>query len=257
MEGCLEGRRVLVTGGATGIGAAAVEVFTREGAQVAAVYHQSPPPDRLADAARWWRCDMRVNTEVRSMVADVADVLGGLDVLLHAAGLWRPSTPESLSEEELDFLISTNLKATVFANQAAFEQMKHRGGAIVNLGSCEGVISNPDAPHYSATKAAVHSWTRAAARGWGRYGITVNALAPAVETPGSERVREHLGEDGAAIMEEQIRSVMPIAGKLGGGRLGDPVGDLGPMLVFLASEGAHFITGQVLAVDGGVMMGGG
>src|SRR5712675_1549577 len=140
MTGLLEGRRVLVTGGATGVGAAAVEVFGREGAEVAAVYHRSPPPDGLTDVADWWRCDMRSKAEVRSTVADVADALGGLDVLLHAAGLWRPSTPESLSEEELDFLISTNLKATVFANQAAFEHMKDTGGAIVNLGSCEGVI---------------------------------------------------------------------------------------------------------------------
>src|SRR5882757_7541272 len=108
MQGLLEGRRVLVTGAATGIGAAAVEVFSREGAQVAAVYHRSPPPDGLTDVADWWRCDMRSKAEVQSTVADVADALGGFDVLLHAAGFWRPSAPESLDEDELDFLISTN-----------------------------------------------------------------------------------------------------------------------------------------------------
>jgi NAD(P)-dependent dehydrogenase (short-subunit alcohol dehydrogenase family) len=160
-----------------------------------------------------------------------------------------------LTEEDLDYLISTNLKATVFVNQASFEHMTG-GGAIVNLGPCEGVHSNPDA-HYSATKAAVHSWTRAAARRWRHRGITVNALAPAVETPGAERVREQVGSEGAVLFEERIRSVMPVAGKFGSGRLGDPVDDLGPMLVFLAGRGAHFITGQLLAVDGGVMMLGG
>jgi 3-oxoacyl-[acyl-carrier protein] reductase len=253
-SGLLRGRRVLVTGGATGIGAAAVEVLAREGAEVAAVYHRSPPPDHLADAACWFTCDMRVKSEVDSMFAATVDALGAVDVLLHAAGLWQPATPESLTEDDLDFLIATNLKATVFANQAAFEHMKERGGAIINMGSSEGVNANPGAPHYSATKAAVHAWTRACAKSWGRHGITVNALAPAVETPGADRLRAHVGEAGAAMMEAHLPSVMPIAGSLGPGKLGDPVDDLGPMIVFLAGHGARFITGQLLAVDGGIMM---
>src|SRR6266540_7477724 len=152
----LDGRRILVSGAATGIGAAAVEVFAAAGAQVAAIHHRTPAPPELADVARWWRCDMRVEAEVSSVFAEAVDALGGLDVLVHAAGMWLPSTPESVSDSELDFLLATNFKSTVFANQAAYRHMHDTGGAIINLGSSEGVSGNPMAPLYSATKGAVH-----------------------------------------------------------------------------------------------------
>jgi NAD(P)-dependent dehydrogenase (short-subunit alcohol dehydrogenase family) len=160
-----------------------------------------------------------------------------------------PSTPESLTEDDLEFLLATNVKATVFANQAAYQHMREHGGAIINLGSSEGVTGNPIAAAYSLTKAAVHGWTRAAARAWGSTGITVNSLAPAVDTPGADRFRAFVGREAWPYVEQKIAEAVVI-----GGRLGDPVADLGPALVFLASEGAHFITGQLIAVDGGAMM---
>jgi 3-oxoacyl-[acyl-carrier protein] reductase len=249
MTNALEGRNVLVTGAATGTGAAAVEVFAREGASVVATHHNTPPPAQLADKATWRRCDARIKADVDAMVGAAVGDLGGLDVLLHCAGLWAPSRPDSLSEDDLDSLLATNVKSTVFTNQAAFEHMKASGGAIINLGSSEGVSGNPIAASYSLTKAAVHGWTRAAARAWGRYRITVNSLAPAVETPGAERFRAFVGPEAVPIVEQQTAERIVI-----GNKLGDPVNDLGPALVFLASPGAHFITGQLLAVNGGAMM---
>ena len=183
------------------------------------------------------------------VIDEAHDALGGLDVLLHAAGLWMPSTPEALDEADLDFLLATNVKSTVYTNQAAFEHMKGTGGAIVNLGSSEGVKGNPAAAAYALTKAAVHGWTRSAAKAWGRYGITVNSLSPAVYTPGSERFFESVGPEARPVVEQRIADMIVI-----GGKLGDPITDLGPMIVFLASPGARFITGQLLAVDGGAMM---
>jgi NAD(P)-dependent dehydrogenase (short-subunit alcohol dehydrogenase family) len=152
-----------------------------------------------------------------------------------------------VSEEDLDFLFGTNLKATVFTNQAAFAHLRTTGGAIVNVGSVEGVTGNSIAPAYALSKAAVHAWTRSAARAWGRHGITVNTLAPAAETPGAERFRDFLGPEAAARMEKHTSIVI-------GRRLGDPLEDIGPALVFLASPDAHFITGQLIPVDGGVLM---
>jgi 3-oxoacyl-[acyl-carrier protein] reductase len=249
----LQGRRILVTGGATGIGAAAVGVLTESGADVTATYHQTPPPDGLA--ATWLQCDVRDADAVSATVQQAAEGLGGLDVLVNAAGLWQPGIPGYISSEEISFLLETNVKATILTNQAAYAVMKDqdpKGGRIVNFGSSEAIMGSPISAVYAATKGAVQAWTRSAARAWAADNVTVNALAPAVQTPGADRLRDFLGPDASALIDQQLKSMIPL-----GGALGDPVRDLGPMLVFLAGAGSGFITGQLLAVDGGLMMVGG
>jgi 3-oxoacyl-[acyl-carrier protein] reductase len=257
MAGQLNGRRILVTGAASGIGAAAVEVFAAEGAIVTGTCRETAPPDQVAGLAKWIQCDFRQQDEAESGVAEAVSILGGLDVLLHAAGSWEAAAPGQLTEEHLESMLSTNVKATVYANQAAFRHMQGSGGRIINFGSSEGVTGTPFSAGYATAKGAVHSWTRSAATAWGGYGITVNALAPAVETRGADRFRAFVGPEGAAAMAEQMAQQMPVASSLGVGLLGDPVKDLGPMLVFLASTGSRFVTGQLLAVGGGQLMVGG
>lgn len=127
--------------------------------------------------------------------------------------------------------------------------MGEAGGRIINFGSSEGVMGSPMSAVYAASKAAVASWTRSAAKSWAARRITVNALAPAVETPGAQRLRDFLGPDLLPLIEQQLQASIPL-----GGKLGDPAADLGPVLVFLAGDGARFITGQLIAVDGGLMM---
>ena len=246
----LQGRRILVTGGATGIGAAAVGVLTEAGADVVATYHQTAPPDDLA--ATWLQCDVRDPDAVSATMQRAADNLGGLDVLVNAAGLWQPGIPGYISPDQISFLLDTNVKATILTNQAAYALMKGTGGRIINFGSSEAVMGSPISAVYAATKGAVQAWTRSAARAWAADNVTVNALAPAVQTPGADRLREFLGQDAGALIDQQLKSMIPL-----GGALGDPARDLGPVLVFLAGAGSGFITGQLLAVDGGLMMVGG
>jgi 3-oxoacyl-[acyl-carrier protein] reductase len=244
----LLGRRILVTGGATGIGAAAVQVLSDAGAAVVATYHQTPPPDRVG--VSWVQCDLRDSAAVDEMMRAAAGTLGGLDVLLHAAGLWQPGIPGQITGEDIDFLVDTNLKATIFTNQAAYAVMrKDGGGRIINFGSAEAVMGSPISAVYAATKGAVSAWTRSIAKAWGAEKVSAIALAPAVQTPGADRLKEFLGPEAAEFIDEQIKSTIPL-----GGALGDPVNDLGPTLVFLCSEGSRFITGQLIAVDGGLVM---
>ncbi len=246
----LQGRRILVTGAASGIGAAAVGVLTEAGADVAATYHRTPPPDDLP--ATWLQCDVRDADAVTAMVQQAVEHLGGLDVLVNAAGLWQAGIPGYVSADEISFLLDTNVKATILTNQAAYAAMKANGGRIINFGSSEALMGSPISAVYAATKGAVQAWTRSAARAWAADNVTVNALAPAVQTAGAERLREFLGPDASALIDQQMKMMIPL-----GGTLGDPARDLGPMLVFLAGSGSGFITGQLLAVDGGLVMVGG
>lgn len=246
----LAGRRAVVTGAASGIGAAAVTSFLAAGAKVVGLFHTTPPPDDLKGQCEWVACDARDRESVVAAFEQATSVLGGLDVLLAAAGVWQPSTPESLSEEELDLILDTNLRTTILTNQAAFEHMRRGGGGhIINLGSGEGVRGNPMAPHYAVAKAGVHAWTRSAAAAWGKFEITVNALSPAVGTANADRLWDHLGPDRAAAFKASLRATMPLRGELG-----DPEADLGPVMVFLASTGSRFMTGQLIAVNGGLQM---
>ncbi|CAN5165918.1 SDR family oxidoreductase [soil metagenome] len=243
----LAGRRILVTGGATGIGAAAVEVLTAAGATVAATLHNSEPAS--PSAATWLRCDVTDAGAVDRLVGDVVGQLGGLDVLVHAAGLWHPGIPGSIGTDDIRMVLDTNFTSTVLTNQAAYGAMRDTGGQIINFGSSEAVLGSPISAIYAAAKAAVAAWTRSSAKAWAAQRVTVNALAPAVDTPGADRLRTFLGPDAAPFLEKALETTIPL-----GGKLGDPARDLGPILVFLAGDGARFITGQLLAVDGGLMM---
>ncbi|HNF04113.1 MAG TPA: SDR family oxidoreductase [Mycobacterium sp.] len=250
MTGPLDGRRAVVTGAATGLGAAAVRALSAAGARVVATYHQTEPDDGAG--AAWLQCDARDAAAVDAMMDAAVTRLGGLDVLVNAAGLWQQGVPGTITAADIDFLIGTNLKTTIFTNQAAHAVMRRTGGRIINFGSAEAVMGSPISAVYAAAKGAVQAWTRSAAKAWASDNITVNALAPAMQTRGAERLREFLGPAAAPLIDQQIKASIPL-----GGALGDPDRDLGPVLVFLAGAGSHFITGQLLAVDGGLVMLGG
>lgn len=245
--GLLDGKRVIITGGAGGIGNAAVKAFHVEGAKVACTYNSELPnlPAGVVSA----RCDVTKKAEVDQVFDSFAMDLGGVDVLVHAAGLHGSCPADQLTQEGWDRMFALNCTATLFTNQAAFRHMQGVGGAIVNMGSVEGIRGFAGNACYAATRGAVMSWTRSIALEWGRHNIRANCVAPVAETRAAQRMREHMDAAGIAAMEAYLRQAVPL-----GGRMGDPLKDLAPVLVFLASDASHFITGQTIAVDGGFMM---
>lgn len=245
----LAGRRAVICGASGGIGAAAVRGFLDRGATVAAIHNSSPPPADLVDAAHWYRCDLSSKTDVDAAFDRIASDLGGIDALIQPAGTWRAMPPEIADEEHIDFLISVNFKSTVFTNQAAFRHMKERGGRIVNFGSIEGVEGAVGSPVYAATRGAVQAWTRSAARAWGKHHINVNAIAPIMHTKLYEYSRTVMSEAQLAALDKSLAERIPIDGKFG-----EPLRDCVPILAFLAGEGSRYITGQLIAVDGGMRM---
>jgi NAD(P)-dependent dehydrogenase (short-subunit alcohol dehydrogenase family) len=178
------------------------------------------------------------------------DELGGLDALVHAAGVERASPAELMTDQEWDLIMDVNLRGTFLTNQAAFPYLRAAGGGrILNFGSGAAMVPYVGAAHYSASKAAVASWTRTIAHEWGRHGITANALTPAMWTPMYDDHRARLAaEDRLEGHDAQMAAMIPV-----GGRLGDPDADLAPALVFLLGDGARFITAQIIAIDGGLV----
>ena len=243
----VDGKRVIVTGGAGGIGNPTVAALVAAGARVACTYNTDEP--RVADGVVVRRCDIADKADVDATFDAFVGAWGGLDGLVHAAGTYGAAVAADVSGDEWDRMLTLNGKATMFTNQAAYRHLRAAGGSIVNMGSCEGVRGMPGNAVYAASRGAVMAWTRSVAREWGGSGVRVNAVAPVMETRLARRARDTMDEAGRAAMAAGLRATIPL-----GGEMGDPARDLAPVLVFLMSDAARFITGQTISVDGGFMM---
>lgn len=250
----LDGRRIVVTGGARGIGAAVVRAFVREGAAVVSMDLLEDEGAAAADEANQrgpgtvihQTADVGNRESVEHAFAAAADHLGGLDVLFHAAGVQRSLPTLDMQDEDWDLVLDTNARSTMLTNQAAFGLMRGHGGRIINTGSAAGLIGMPETAHYAASKGAVMAWTRSVAHEWGRWRVTVNAIVPAIWTPMYQAWRDQQAPEDLEAHDDAQRRRIPL-----GGRMGDPDEDLAPVLVFLAGDGARFITGQLIAINGG------
>lgn len=249
----LHDRRIIVTGGASGIGAATVRAYAREGARVASLDVDDDGGRRVAADAgghvAYHHCDVSRRHEVDDVFGRAVAALGGLDVLAHVAGVERGTPADAIPDEEWELVFDVNVKGTLYTNQAACRHMRAAGGRIINFGSGAGIRGQRGSAHYSAAKAAVMSWTRTVAQEWACHGITVNAVVPAIWTPMYDAHRARMSEQERTIHDLAMRHVIPL-----GGRLGDPDRDLAPVMVFLAGDDCRFITGQAIAVDGGMIM---
>jgi NAD(P)-dependent dehydrogenase (short-subunit alcohol dehydrogenase family) len=247
-------RRIIVTGGARGIAAAAVRALVAEGALVASFDVLDDEGVALVDSvartgpgvARYWHCDVASRASTDEAFEAAVEWLGGLDAMVNVAGVERGAPAEDIDDSHWDLMFEVNARGTLYTNQAAFRYMKEKGGRIINFASGAGVRGMRGGAAYSAAKGAVLAWTRTVAQEWGRYGITVNAVAPAIWTPMYDAHRARMSAEELALHDERMLDLVPI-----GGKLGDPDRDLAPVLVFLVGDGSRFITGQTLPVDGG------
>lgn len=252
----LEGKRAVITGGASGIAAATVKAFCAEGASVVSLdVNDERGREVVAEAndlgggtATYVHCDVSKKKEVEAAFAEADQVLGGLDAMAAIAGIESQVPGELVEEEEIDAMISVHLKGTIFTNQAAFERMQSGGGSIINYSSYAGVRGFPQMPAYGAAKASILGWTRIVAKDWGPRLIRVNAVCPACLTELARQWFDEMSPERLAAVNEGLEREIPL-----GGRLGEPE-EAASLNVFLAGDGSRFITGQTLAVDGGQMM---
>jgi 2-hydroxycyclohexanecarboxyl-CoA dehydrogenase len=246
----LEGRTALVTGGAGGIGAATAQRLAAEGARVAvgdidldAARTVAAGIDGLATAL-----DVTDTASVGRAVAQTADALGPVDVLVNNAGTDRFAYFVHTDEQLWDFVLGVNLRGVLACTHAVLPAMHdRRGGIIVNVASEAGRVGSQGSATYSAAKAGVIGFTKAIARESARFGVRCNAVAPGpIETPLLNSAETQLGELGARLKQAMIDATAVR-------RIGEP-DEVAAVIAFLASDDASYVTGQTLNVSGGLSM---
>ena len=244
-----EGRVALVTGGARGIGRAIGETLAKRGAELVVADLQEELAKQTAkevqDATGKRTLAISVNVanpgSVNAMVEKALSELGHIDILVNNAGTTRDKLIMRMDEEDWDIVIDVNLKGAFNCCKAVFRSMmKQRYGRIVNISSVSGQAGQTGQANYSASKAGLIGLTKALAREFASRSITVNAVAPGF-------IPTTLTQDLAPEWKEAILKATPL------GRMGTPE-EIAYAVAFLASDEAAYITGQVLAVDGGMVM---
>ncbi|MTV26395.1 SDR family oxidoreductase [Nitriliruptoraceae bacterium ZYF776] len=242
----LRGRTVVVTGASAGIGARAARVLHSAGAQVVVAARRRDRLDALVatlPGSLAVRCDVTVPEDLDALVDAATDAFGGIDVVVNNAGIG--DEPPALDEDDTTFaaVVAVNLTAPFALSTRVARRWvaAGRGGVVINIGSVLGQVASASVPSagYAAAKAGLHGLTRDLAAQWGRHGIRVNTLAPGFVP--SEMTAGIFASDAGRRMLGR-RTLLP--------RLGEPT-DLDGALLFLASDASAFVTGQVLAVDGG------
>ena len=252
----LEGKRIVVTGCASGIGAGTVRAYVREGAQVCALDINDAAGRQAVEQANaqgegkahFLQCDISNRDEVFDTFAKAQETMGGVDVLANIAGIESAKAAEDVDPGEIEAICNVNINGTIFTNQAACKiMMTQGGGAIINFASDAALSGMPNSAVYAASKGAVLSWTKTIAYEWGvKYNIRCNSVCPAIRTPMYEQWLAQLSEEerAAHLATEKMR--VPI-----GGQMGDVDKDMAPVMVFLASDASGFIDGQIFCVNGG------
>jgi 2-hydroxycyclohexanecarboxyl-CoA dehydrogenase len=246
----LEGRTALVTGGASGIGAATCRRLAAEGARVA-VTDLNPEPAREVAAdigGAGIELDVRSTSSIAAAVQAAETEVGPLDVLVNNAGYDEFGFFTNTDEGLWDRVLAVNLRGVIAVTHAVLPGMQERRrGRIVNVASEAGRVGSHGSAAYSAAKGGVIGFTKAVAREAARYGVTSNAVAPGpIETPLLMAAPEQLGELGQKIVQTMVGSTALR-------RIGKP-DEVAATIAFLASDDASYVTGQALGVSGGLAM---
>ena len=249
-------KRIIVTGSTYGIGAGVAKALVEAGAHIATMA-RSVELGRQQEAElgaagpgtiRYYPCDVSQRSQVHEAFAAAVGALGGLDALVHVAAVEGGGLPEEETDDEWERTFAVNAQGTFIVNQEAFPYLKDHGGTILNFGAGAGIVGLHSNAVYSASKGAVAAWTRSIAAAWGRHGINVNCICPAVRSPMYDEHRARLSAEELARHDARMAEMIHM-----GGRLGDPDRDLAPAVVFLCGDGARYITGQTICIDGGAV----
>src|SRR5690606_1592288 len=254
----LKSKKIIITGGAQGIGESVARAYAAAGAALAVLDLNDDAGAQLVARVKdafpnahiqYYHCDIADSQQVARIFKTASSDMGGLDVLANIAGVHQHCAPDAIVPDLYRFNIDVNVLGTMNTNSEAYKLMKpNEKGNIINFGSESGLVGELNNGVYAASKAAVHTWTRNVARQWGPDGIRVNAVLPYMVTPMYTAFREALSPAELAAHDAATRLDIPL-----GGRLGDADTDLAPVMVFLASDGSRFMTGQMLPVDGGLV----
>lgn len=248
----LSGKVAIVTGAGTGIGRAIALLLAREGARVAAVGRRREKLEEVAQTIRRAGgeavvtvCDVSSEPDTRQAVKHAEQVFGLVNVLVNNAGALRASTVESISLEDWDRVIATNLKGPFLMSRAVLPAMRRAGGgAIVNVGSILGLVAMKDRAAYCASKGGVTMLTKAMALDHAHEKIRVNCICPAIVETDLIRDLFPQSEEGLRARDGRL-ATLPL------GRFGRP-DDVAELAVFLASEESSWVTGTAIPVDGGL-----
>ncbi len=245
----LEGRAAIVTGGATGIGKHYSHALAAEGAQVMIADIQDGTAVAEEIAAKYGRnstasvkFDVSDEAQCKMVVAKTLERFGKIDILVNNAALYAPLAPVSVTDIDVDLwdkVMAVNVRGLfLMTKHVAPHMIERKSGKIINIGSGTAARGIPDFSHYVTSKGAVTAFTRAVSRELGQHGICVNTLAPGLTISGAQN-EEHLKQSRASSLARRAikRDQVPE--------------DLVGTLVYLASKDSDFLTGQLLAVDGG------
>lgn len=241
----LQGKKALITGASGGIGEAIAKALNDAGAQVAI---SGTREEKLKEVAAGLRgdtaivpCNLSDAEQVNGLAARAEEAMGGLDILVCNAGITKDNLAMRMKDEEWQQVIDVNLSATFRLNKSVLRgMMKQRSGRIINISSVVGVMGNPGQANYCASKAGMIGMSKSLAQEVASRGITVNCIAPGfIKTPMTEALNEE--------QQSRITANIPAA------RFGLPE-DIAAGVAFLSSNGASYITGQTLHINGGLLM---